>query len=192
MADRFVLRAAAALAAVGAVLGSVQALAQDEDAFDRTPRDCLQVAAVDRTVVLDDQTVLFYVRGKKVYRNYLPKKCPGLKREDRFMYEARQGRLCNIDSITVLELWNASFTPGFTCPLGKFQPITVEEADDLTLKPEDRGKRNAIETKAVELPKGSSDTAPAPAEPSDSSEAAPDDSAAPQPEPRHKGRRRRS
>ena len=191
MADRFSLRAAAALAASVVVLGSPRAFAQAEDAFDRTPRDCLQVAAIDRTVVLDDQTVLFYMRGKKVFRNYLPRKCPGLKREDRFMYQAAQGRLCNIDSITVLELWNASFTPGFTCPLGKFQPITVDEADDLTLKPDELGKRNAIETKAVELPKNSSSDAPAPAEAGDDpSEAAPDDSAPP--DTHRKRRRRRS
>jgi hypothetical protein len=126
---------------------------KDKDDFDRTPRDCVATTAIDRTQILDDQTILFHMRGKRVFRNYLPKKCPGLKREGRFMYQTTHAQLCDVDMVTVLEEWGGRFTPGFTCKLGDFQPITREEAEELTAV---RGKdvRNAIDSKPVELPAG--------------------------------------
>jgi hypothetical protein len=147
----------------------------------------LTLANVDRTHVLDDQTILFYMRGDRAYRNYLPRKCPGLEREDRFMYETRGGRLCSIDTITVLEQWGARLERGQTCGLGEFHPLSPEEIEDLenleALADIDAGRgwrrnrdaepasRNAIEAQPVELPaagkKAEGDTAPAPADAED-------------------------
>ena len=148
-------------------LSAAPAFAQDEDAFDRTPEDCLSTAAIARTKVIDDQTILFYMRGKRVYRNYLPRKCPSLERQERFMYEARGGRVCDSDTITVLEQWGARLQPGFTCPLGAFQPITPEEAEDLQLDEEthEGPGRDAIRSEPVELPADEpADAPPAPEE----------------------------
>src|SRR5512138_2689542 len=84
--------------------GSTVTRADDEGTFNRTPKDCVITQSIARTDILDDQTIIFYMRGKNVaYRNYLPKKCPGLKRWDRFSYTVTAGRLCSIDMITVLE-----------------------------------------------------------------------------------------
>jgi hypothetical protein len=145
------LRLSVALCASALLASSATSSADDKDEFDRTPRDCLATTAIDRTQILDDQTILFHMRGKKVFRNYLPKKCPGLKREGRFMYQTTHAQLCDLDMVTVLEEWGGRFTPGFTCKLGDFQPITREEAVELTAV---RGKdvRNAIDSKPVELP----------------------------------------
>jgi len=115
---------------VGAFLSSEAARAQDD--FDRTPADCVRASNIRSTLVLDDQTILFYMRGNRVFQNQLPEECPRLRKEGRFSYERRVGqrvgRLCSIDAITVLESF--SVTPfGATCRLGKFHPITPTEAD---------------------------------------------------------------
>ena len=89
--------------------GSATVRADDEPTFDRKPRDCVQTQAISRTEILDDQTIIFFMRGKNVaYRNFLPKKCPGLKRWERFGYSVTAGRLCSVDLITVLERTQAS------------------------------------------------------------------------------------
>ena len=134
------------------MLGTAPSFAQDEEPLDRTPQDCLAVATIDRTKVIDDQTILFYMRGKKVYRNYLPRNCPNLASEDRFMYETHSSRLCSVDTITVLEQWGAGFQRGFTCKLGEFQPLSAEEAQDLERERRYGRGRDLIETKPVELP----------------------------------------
>jgi hypothetical protein len=133
-------------------------LAQDDKPFDRTPQDCLVTYAIDRTDIIDDQTILFYMRDNRVFRNYLPRECPGLAREDRFMYETHTTRLCSIDLITVLEQWGSRFQPGFTCRLGDFHPMSPEEVEDLEalgrdgVDRDDGLGRDSIEASPAELP----------------------------------------
>ena len=143
---------ALAAALLPAVAGS-QASQDVNDTFDRTPTECIAVSAIDRTDVIDDNTIIFFMRGKKIYRNYLPKRCPGLERHDRFAYQSNGNRLCDIDTVTVLEQWGARLSSGFTCPLGMFHPITQEDVDELKLVQQEGGRnRDAIETEPVELP----------------------------------------
>jgi hypothetical protein len=137
------------------------ASAQDDEPFDRTPEHCLSLARVDRTRVLDDQTILFYMRGDRVYRNFLARKCPGLAEQNRFSYESRTGRLCNVDTVTVLEQWAGRLEAGFTCRLGDFHPISPEEIEDLEALRSGSKTRETIEVQPVELP--DRETAPAPA-----------------------------
>jgi hypothetical protein len=128
--------------------------ARADASFDRTPKDCVTVTDIRRTVALDDHTILFYLRGgNRIYRNYLPRECPGLVRENRISYKTSTSRLCDIDLITVLEQFGAGLRPGFTCQLGEFTPITQEEAEDLLVAKDDLGrKRRTIKSKPVELP----------------------------------------
>jgi hypothetical protein len=131
-----------------------EAAAKDEvtdAAFDRTPIDCVSVNRIRRTEVIDDQTVLFEMNGDVYLSNILERDCPGLDREKRFMHET-YGRLCDIDTITVLEQWGNSFRDGFTCRLGKFHPITEIEAEELMRDPEVAEEAPEVEVKEVELP----------------------------------------
>src|SRR5690606_30251319 len=62
----------AAIAA--AALCSAHVLAQDgeeraQDAFDRTPQDCILASRIDRTEVIDDNTIIFHMRGRQAYVN---------------------------------------------------------------------------------------------------------------------------
>ena len=134
--------------------GAPFALAQEdaEGAFDRTPQDCVVVANIDQTKAIDDQNLIFRMRGDRVYRNTLPRKCPGLARENRIAYETRVGRLCAIDTITVLERFGVGFSPGFTCRLGEFVPLSPDEIEDLETIAEGRQRvQSAAEASPVEL-----------------------------------------
>jgi hypothetical protein len=116
---------------------------------NRNPQRCISTTRLDRTEVVDDETVLFFMRGGDVYRNRLSRSCPGLEREKRFTYRVYGNQLCRVDTITVLESRAFGLTDGFTCALGDFQPISVDEAERLTGEfwPPD------VEIEAVELPK---------------------------------------
>jgi hypothetical protein len=111
----------------------------DDDIFDEIiPEDCIQVRAIKDTDIVDDQTILFYMRGDKIYRNNLDHKCRGLKREESFMYEVNTSRLCDIDIIKVVDGFNDIRSNGLrtqmvgtSCFLGKFYPISEEMADIL-------------------------------------------------------------
>jgi hypothetical protein len=147
---------------------AITAQEDDEEAFDRTPQDCIRTASIDSTDAVDDQNLIFRMDGRAVYRNHLPRKCPGLERENRFSYETRSGRLCSIDTITVLEQFGVGFRPGFTCRLGEFVPLSPEEIEDLEVREEGgRPRQSVIEAKPVEL------ESPAPADAAE--EAAPDE-----------------
>jgi hypothetical protein len=150
------------------VLAATAAVAQDDDApFDRTPQDCLTVSRIRGTDALDDQTIIFRLRNRQVYRNTLPNKCPGLLREDRIMFETRTSQLCSVDTITVLEEFGVGFRPGFTCRLGQFVPMSPADVEELEALKDGSAGRSAIETSEVEL-----ERAEEAAEPDESDEAA--------------------
>ncbi|HEY8520659.1 MAG TPA: hypothetical protein VIN61_11310 [Gammaproteobacteria bacterium] len=121
--------AAAVLAAAG---GSRHVAAQEGD--DRQTgevRNCIDLRSIDHTRVVDDDTLLFYMRGGVIYRNDLPNRCPQLATEERFMYRVALDQLCDIDVITVLSDLGFGFVPLASCGLGKFQPISEDAAERL-------------------------------------------------------------
>jgi len=125
-------RLGAAVVVLGIALIAAPITAQDgRDAAPGDARSCIGLNEIDHTSVIDDNTILFYTRGHDVYRNYLPQSCPELKNEQRFMYRVSLPQLCANDTITVLEDAGFGFIPGPTCGLGKFAPITKDEADEL-------------------------------------------------------------
>lgn len=100
--------------------------------------NCLDLVRIRNTRVLDDQTILFYMRGNEVYKNTLPNKCPGLGFEKTFTYSTSLSRLCNTDIITVL--YTTPVQRGASCGLGMFQRI-----DPASLKKEDAPSPSADE-----------------------------------------------
>ena len=107
--------------------------------------NCVSLTRIDRTKIVDDQTILFYMRGGDIYVNRLPRRCPGLKRADSYSYATSLTQLCNTDIIRVLDRFGGSFPrPGVACGLGFFGP-TTPEAVDLML-----GKTDDMAPEAVE------------------------------------------
>jgi len=121
--------------------------------FDRNPVQCVSTNRIRRTRAVDDQTILFYMRGRAIYQNILPRDCPRLKSYNRFMYETVGGRLCSTDTIRVLEHFGSRLDPVWTCRLGEFHPVTEFEAEEMLLISEQRpGALAPIEIEPVELP----------------------------------------
>jgi hypothetical protein len=165
------------------------AVAQDdvEGAFDRTPEDCILASSIDETDAVDDQNIIFHMRGQRAYRNHLPRKCPGLERENRISYKLTgTRRLCSTDTITVLEEsvfgGGIGFREGFTCRLGEFVPLSPAEIEDLEAREDEGGgifgrrrpaggrqPQQTVESTEVEVPNPETQdqepaaTAPAPA-----------------------------
>jgi hypothetical protein len=162
------------LAAGASALGQQDA---EDKPFDRTPEDCVIVQRIDQTDALDDQTIIFRMRGDRVYRNTLPNKCPGLQRENRIAWATSTSRLCDIDTITVLEDFGVGFRPGFTCRLGQFVPLSEAEVEDIDLRKKGEPGQRSIETSSVEIERD--DAAAESAE----GEAAEDPAPAPEPAP---------
>lgn len=99
---------------------------------NRAPERCILIERVRRTEVIDDRTLIFHMRSGEIYLNYLERECPRLAAEKRFMYSPTANRLCDNDTITVLERWGFdAFSRGFTCGLGEFHPISELELAEL-------------------------------------------------------------
>ena len=106
--------------------------AQADDEIDRTPQSCVLVKVIRMAEAADDHTLVFRMKGTAIYRNDLPVACPQLKRgETQLAYHYRSQsvkltRLCDIDGFTIIK--NVG---GLACRLGKFNPITAAEADEI-------------------------------------------------------------
>ncbi len=141
-----------------------------DDAQDDAPVRCLSMSGVRTTRIVNDGNILFFQRNGHVYLNVLDQTCVGLSRSGKFTYSVQTGartvRLCDADTITVLE----STGRGFTCGLGRFYPVSSETADAMLGAPGEERQRRLIRTEPVEL---RTDRTP-PSEPSEppSSEAA--------------------
>ncbi len=102
-----------------------------DDAQDDPPVRCLSMSGVRTTRIVNDGNILFFQRNGHVYLNVLDQTCVGLSRSGKFAYSVQTGartvRLCDADTITVLE----STGRGFTCGLGRFYPVSAETADEM-------------------------------------------------------------
>jgi len=95
---------------------------------DQEAQDCLRLISVDRTEVVDNRNILFFMRDGTVYNNHLPNDCPSLATEDRFMYRTSMNMLCDLDTVTVLRDIGFGMGNGPSCGLGKFHPVSPEAA----------------------------------------------------------------
>jgi len=81
---------------------------------------CVDPARINHLSFPDDKTILFHMDGGhvKIWRNDLPRACPGLKFEGGIAWDIRGGSICsNMQNFYVLRRW----TP---CFLGAFTPYT--------------------------------------------------------------------
>lgn len=95
--------------------------------------NCLSTNRVRDIEVVDDDRILFYEGGRRVYLNVLEKTCEGLKRGGSFVWRNGRGngtrnpRLCSSDFISVLD-WGRL---GSACKLGAFRLISNDHAKEL-------------------------------------------------------------
>ena len=100
----------------------------EDEADTKIGERCINSRTIRRTDVVDDSNVVFYMRGTKVYLNTLPKPCKGLADERRFTYGSFTRSLCEFDRISVLKDSTFGAYEGRSCKLGRFIPVTQEEA----------------------------------------------------------------
>ena len=101
--------------------------------------NCISTTRIRHTYIVDDRTIIFYMNQQKVFVNQLPYRCPGLRSARAFSYRLSVAALCNVDTITVTRTMGSGIETGPTCGLGKFRPVTREEAE-------------MIRNKEIELP----------------------------------------
>jgi uncharacterized protein DUF6491 len=161
------LRLTARLLTLAAAASALGQQGDEDKPFDRTPENCVSVQRIDQTEAIDDQTIIFRMRGDRVYRNTLPSKCPSLQRENRIAWATSTSRLCDVDTITVLEDFGVGFRPGFTCRLGKFVPLSEAEVEDIDLRKKGEAGQRSIETSEVEVERDDAAAEPAEGEAAD-------------------------
>ncbi|MEM1019464.1 MAG: hypothetical protein ACFBZ9_08640 [Sphingomonadales bacterium] len=116
------------VAAICAMLWGAVAFAQDEAPKDLgDTKACVQLRQIRQTHVIDDETIVFEMIGRRYYLNQLPNRCPRLGFERSFSYSTSITQLCNVDIITVIQNLGGRLVPGPACGLGMFEPITKEE-----------------------------------------------------------------
>ena len=113
--------------------------AKKASAMPEGAQRCVSLPQIRSTRVVDAQTILFEMGGKKTLANRLPRKCPGLAFEKRFAYKTSLNQLCNTDVITVI----TSIGAGASCGLGYFEPWVAPE--QIGGQPGD-GKLEAVKT----------------------------------------------
>lgn len=88
---------------------------------------CVSLFRIKQVEVLDKQNILFRMRGKKNYLNRLPHPCPGLRKNQPFMYRTSLNQLCDLDIITVLDSGAFGLRPMASCGLGTFERVSEEQ-----------------------------------------------------------------
>lgn len=117
------LAAVAVLASAGgATAGSNREPIPEATAAGK-PISCIPLRSIRSSKVRSDKVIDFEMAGGKVYRNELPYSCGSLGFEERFSYKTSLNQLCSTDIITVLQ--SPGLSPGPSCGLGKFQPVTL-------------------------------------------------------------------
>ena len=105
--------------------------AGDDGDVDVGGERCIDTRRISASEIIDDQNILFRMRDHTIYHNELPRRCPGLSRNKIISYRTTIGRLCSHDNITLLDRFGTGLSRGPSCGLGKFRPISNEEAQAL-------------------------------------------------------------
>lgn len=112
---------------------------------------CIQSVSIRRVRAVDESTLAFYMSGNRVYLNFLPRRCRGMVRNQRFAYETSAGRLCRQDRISVIYDTGARDI-GLPCPIGDFYPAEVESVDMMIEATSRGGAVSPVTAETVELP----------------------------------------
>lgn len=86
--------------------------------------NCVSVSRIRSTKVLDDNHIIFEMRGNKAYLNTLDRRCNSLGFRRQIAYNVRNNRICNVDFFNVID----NFGSIATCGFGKFEALEEKEA----------------------------------------------------------------
>ncbi len=126
--------------------------AEDDGDVDEGGERCIDTSRISSMKIVDKQNILFYMRGQTIYHNELPRPCSGLRRGKTISYRTSLSRLCSNDFITLLDNYGMGLSRGPSCGLGKFRPVTEEEAKALRDGPDAEIEPEPIEPAEPEEP----------------------------------------
>ena len=120
-------------------------LAQPDAAAELGPvKRCLSSNDYRRYSALDDRYLLFEGRRDKFWVSTLPRRCPDLRFGDVLVVRSFSSlRICDRDTFVTTEWfdwpwyrrwpwrWGTAWGTGMSCTLGKFQPVTAEQVDEI-------------------------------------------------------------
>lgn len=86
-------------------------------------RSCISTLRIKSTRVLDDRTILFFTKGRDVYRNVLQHRCATLDFHEAFVYRTHSNELCDSDVIEVFTGHEGA--GGGACGLSKFERVEI-------------------------------------------------------------------
>ena len=94
-------------------------------------RICISVSNIDSMSYPDDQTILFRMSGGpvKIWRNTLPRKCPGLKFEGGIAWNIWGDEVCS--NMQIFYVLNR----GTPCSLGSFTAVEMRGGKPLVQSP---------------------------------------------------------
>ncbi len=130
MFDKRIYRLAAAFCLL-TLVPATPSFAEGDGDVDEGGKRCIDTRRISNTQIIDKQNILFHMRDRTIYHNELPRACPGLRRGKAISYRTTLSRLCSNDFITLLDTFGVGISRGPSCGLGKFRPITKEEAQAL-------------------------------------------------------------
>ena len=100
IAPRKCLLGVAAIYLVWALVPTARA---DEESAESESLRCINARTIRRTHVINDNHVVFWVQGRRLYLNALSSTCNGLSRDRRFSFETTTRSLCAPDKIRILK-----------------------------------------------------------------------------------------
>lgn len=127
----------AAACCILTLLPFAPALADADEPSGEGGERCIDTRRISTAQIIDKQNILFRMRDRSIYHNELPHSCPGLRRGKTISYRTSISRLCSNDFITLLDSYGRGLSRGASCGLGKFYPISKEEAKALKEIPHD-------------------------------------------------------
>ena len=99
----------------------------DESAYARKSR-CLARARYRRVDIIGDMALAFHGRGKDVWLNVLPRRCPGLRENMVLTMELSGLRVCARDRFRAMSSGYSNVATSI-CTLGMFERMTTERLD---------------------------------------------------------------
>lgn len=103
------------------LIGATSAPTPPADPKTTKGPQCLNLSQLDHSEVVDDKTILFHMKGGKIWRNDLPFGCPRLGYEKAFSHKTTINQICTVDIITVLNNYGGSgLQEEASCGLGDF------------------------------------------------------------------------
>lgn len=93
------------------------------------PVRCLSNTAYTDVEVINSELLLFRGLGDRMWLNRTRQACLGSRIDPVLAFDRRHSRLCDLDTVAVADNLGGYWSTGAGCSLGKFAPVSPEQAE---------------------------------------------------------------